>query len=122
MAIITSVESCDADQFQCTNGQCIPARARCDDNFECSDYSDELNYTAFPYWVIAIIVVIILIAMTTLYILYRHYVRKRTRKKEFGSITSMDMVHPDIVPKKTKPKYNGGIIETSSFNTLQHYH
>ncbi|XP_052075650.1 CD320 antigen-like isoform X3 [Mytilus californianus] len=169
MAIITSVESCDADQFQCTNGQCIPARARCDDNFECSDYSDELNFslttseqyrtstlkdlfestssstehptikttpsfeitipedkkhndTAFPYWVIAIIVVIILIAMTTLYILYRHYVRKRTRKKEFGSITSMDMVHPDIVPKKTKPKYNGGIIETSSFNTLQHYH
>ncbi|CAG2239727.1 unnamed protein product [Mytilus edulis] len=65
------------------------------------------NGTAFPYWVIPIIAVIILIAMTILYIIYRHYIRKRTRKKEFGSITSIDIVHPDIVPKKTKPKYNG---------------
>ncbi|VDI13458.1 Hypothetical predicted protein [Mytilus galloprovincialis] len=65
------------------------------------------NGTAFPYWVIAIIVVIILIAVTTLYIIYRHYVRKRTRKKEFGSITSINIVHPDIVTKKTKPKSNG---------------
>ncbi|XP_071181075.1 uncharacterized protein [Mytilus edulis] len=65
------------------------------------------NGTAFPYWVIPIIAVIILIAVTTLYIIYRHYVRKKTRKKEFGSITSIDIVHPDIVPKETKPKSNG---------------
>ncbi|XP_063397431.1 uncharacterized protein LOC134681728 isoform X2 [Mytilus trossulus] len=80
------------------------------------------NGTAFPYWVIVIIVVVTLIVMTTLYIIYRHYVRKRTRKKEFGSITSMDMVHPDIVPKDTKHKFHGGMIQTSSFNRVHQYH
>ncbi|XP_052075646.1 uncharacterized protein LOC127713086 isoform X2 [Mytilus californianus] len=111
------------DLFESTSSSTEHPTIKTTPSFEITIPEDKKhNDTAFPYWVIAIIVVIILIAMTTLYILYRHYVRKRTRKKEFGSITSMDMVHPDIVPKKTKPKYNGGIIETSSFNTLQHYH
>lgn len=111
------------DLFDSTSSSTEHTTIKTTPSFESTIPEDKKNNdTAFPYWVIAIIVVVILIAMTTLYILYRHYVRKRTRKKEFGSITSLDMVHPDIVPKKTKPKSNGGMIETSSFNRVHQYH
>lgn len=32
---------CDADQFQCKNGHCIPLRWRCDADADCMDGSDE---------------------------------------------------------------------------------
>ncbi|CAC5422394.1 unnamed protein product [Mytilus coruscus] len=40
---ILAVESCNNDQFQCTNGQCVLLKFRCDDSFECNDKSDEVN-------------------------------------------------------------------------------
>ncbi|XP_076106435.1 uncharacterized protein LOC143075061 isoform X1 [Mytilus galloprovincialis] len=110
------------DLFESTSSNTEHSTIKTTPPFESTIPEDKKdNDTAFPYWVIAIITVIILIAMTTLYIIYRHYVRKRTRKKEFGSITSMDMVHPDIVPKNTKPKSHEGMIKTSSFNRVQQY-
>uniref|UniRef100_A0A3Q3DLK4 Low density lipoprotein receptor-related protein 12 n=1 Tax=Hippocampus comes TaxID=109280 RepID=A0A3Q3DLK4_HIPCM len=35
------VASCDADQFHCSNGKCIPDRWRCNSMDECGDNSDE---------------------------------------------------------------------------------
>ncbi|CAG2208276.1 unnamed protein product [Mytilus edulis] len=42
---ILAVESCNNDQFQCTNGQCVLVQLRCDNSFDCRDHSDELNCT-----------------------------------------------------------------------------
>lgn len=40
----THTESeCEAGQFQCNNGRCIPTLWRCDDDDDCSDNSDEEN-------------------------------------------------------------------------------
>lgn len=33
---------CTLDQFQCTNGRCIPKRWQCDQEKDCSDGSDEV--------------------------------------------------------------------------------
>lgn len=39
-----SVESqCEADQFRCNDGLCIPASWQCDGDKDCSDYTDELE-------------------------------------------------------------------------------
>ncbi|CAC5357984.1 unnamed protein product [Mytilus coruscus] len=42
---ILAVESCNDDQFQCTNGQCVSLTVICDNSFECGDRSDEVNCT-----------------------------------------------------------------------------
>uniref|UniRef100_A0A8D3C4B4 EGF-like domain-containing protein n=1 Tax=Scophthalmus maximus TaxID=52904 RepID=A0A8D3C4B4_SCOMX len=34
---------CPADQFSCSNGQCIGKHKKCDNNMDCSDNSDELG-------------------------------------------------------------------------------
>lgn len=34
---------CEAGQFQCNNGRCIPTLWICDDDDDCSDNSDEEN-------------------------------------------------------------------------------
>lgn len=38
-----SAGSCDSNQFQCANGQCINIEWKCDGVVECTDNSDELN-------------------------------------------------------------------------------
>ncbi|XP_076106439.1 uncharacterized protein LOC143075062 [Mytilus galloprovincialis] len=42
---IYKIESCTTNQFECVDGQCIPREQRCDDNFDCTDRSDEVNCT-----------------------------------------------------------------------------
>ncbi|XP_052063855.1 low-density lipoprotein receptor-like isoform X2 [Mytilus californianus] len=37
--------TCAANEFQCDDGACIQSVYRCDNSFECSDRSDELNCT-----------------------------------------------------------------------------
>lgn len=38
------VESrCDANQFRCNDGLCIPASWQCDGDKDCSDHTDELE-------------------------------------------------------------------------------
>ncbi|CAL8268159.1 unnamed protein product [Arctogadus glacialis] len=32
---------CEAGQFRCHNGRCVPSLWRCDDDDDCSDNSDE---------------------------------------------------------------------------------
>lgn len=34
---------CKADQFKCSNGDCIDARAKCNSIRDCPDGSDEIN-------------------------------------------------------------------------------
>lgn len=34
---------CNASEFTCDNGICIPMDSRCDNNFDCDDGSDETN-------------------------------------------------------------------------------
>ena len=34
---------CDSSEFQCSNGDCKPARYECDGHNDCGDYSDEQN-------------------------------------------------------------------------------
>ncbi|CAC5422395.1 LRP2 [Mytilus coruscus] len=36
-------ESCTTNQFKCADGQCIPSEKRCDNTFDCTDRSDEVN-------------------------------------------------------------------------------
>lgn len=38
-----SEATCPPEHFHCQNGGCIPARWKCDDDFDCSDRSDEEN-------------------------------------------------------------------------------
>lgn len=38
---IFTAEGCLLDQFKCRNGQCIEAIGRCNDQFDCGDFSDE---------------------------------------------------------------------------------
>lgn len=37
--------SCNYDQFQCDDGQCIAKSKRCDAIYDCSDFSDEYDCT-----------------------------------------------------------------------------
>ncbi|XP_071175832.1 uncharacterized protein [Mytilus edulis] len=39
----TPVPTCGVDQFECDNGQCIQVTDRCNNQFDCSDRSDEIN-------------------------------------------------------------------------------
>lgn len=40
----TGGSGCDSDEWQCSNGRCIPAEWRCDNvQYDCSDNSDEEN-------------------------------------------------------------------------------
>ena len=32
---------CNADEFQCTSGRCIPRSSACDRTYDCLDQSDE---------------------------------------------------------------------------------
>lgn len=40
--------TCPPQHFHCQNGGCIPARWKCDDDFDCSDRSDEENCCKYP--------------------------------------------------------------------------
>lgn len=40
--------TCAANEFQCDDGACIQSVYRCDDSFECTDRSDELNCIVAP--------------------------------------------------------------------------
>ncbi|CAG2257611.1 unnamed protein product [Mytilus edulis] len=39
--------TCAANEFTCDTGDCIQSAYRCDDSFECADFSDELNCTYY---------------------------------------------------------------------------
>ena len=41
--------SCGADQFQCSNGECVSGLARCNQMSDCRDGSDELNCTCADF-------------------------------------------------------------------------
>ncbi|XP_052063856.1 low-density lipoprotein receptor-like [Mytilus californianus] len=43
--------TCAANEFQCDDGACIQSVYRCDDSFECTDRSDELNCVVAPHCV-----------------------------------------------------------------------
>ena len=40
---IIIIKGCTAAQFTCSNGQCVPLSARCNNVNECNDGSDEQN-------------------------------------------------------------------------------
>ena len=35
--------TCKSSEFRCNDAQCIDSRWRCDEDFDCSDQSDEMN-------------------------------------------------------------------------------
>ena len=35
--------TCGSDMFRCFDGHCIKAKHRCDNEYDCTDHSDELN-------------------------------------------------------------------------------
>ena len=39
----TGYSTCDSDEFECDNGNCIPQRFVCNDFNSCGDNSDEQN-------------------------------------------------------------------------------
>lgn len=40
--------TCNWNEFACRNGQqCVPKSAKCNNNYECQDYSDEDNCCEF---------------------------------------------------------------------------
>lgn len=41
--LYTAKKTCAATDFTCKNGQCLPARWRCDGEVECADGSDEAD-------------------------------------------------------------------------------
>eukprot|EP00058_Branchiostoma_floridae_P021476 XP_002606966.1 hypothetical protein BRAFLDRAFT_200587 [Branchiostoma floridae] len=43
MLLLHISAACDADEFQCNNSQCVPLSAKCNDNADCLDWSDEVN-------------------------------------------------------------------------------
>jgi len=43
MVRMVTCVACPDNQFRCTNGQCISACKRCDENSDCDDNSDETN-------------------------------------------------------------------------------
>ena len=45
----TTVTSCLENDFQCSSGECIPAKGRCNRRVECSDRSDETHCTCAHY-------------------------------------------------------------------------
>lgn len=47
-------QTCSADQFTCQEGQCVPAKYRCDRVKDCVDNSDENNCSEIPHAYITI--------------------------------------------------------------------
>ena len=39
--LFTAKRSCADDQFECTNGRCVPLYYKCDGDNDCNDNSDE---------------------------------------------------------------------------------
>jgi hypothetical protein len=39
--ILSAPRACDANEFRCDDGMCVPTKFRCDDTFDCIDQSDE---------------------------------------------------------------------------------
>lgn len=42
-----NTERCNAEEFTCGNGKCIPLSLKCDRNYDCEDQSDERNCRKF---------------------------------------------------------------------------
>lgn len=48
--LVLGGRTCSPDQFTCQEGQCIPAKHRCDHVKDCVDNSDENNCSMFIYF------------------------------------------------------------------------
>ena len=47
IALNSTETTCDSSQFTCESGDCVPGSYRCDGDFDCGDYSDEIGCGMF---------------------------------------------------------------------------
>lgn len=45
LRVVGFTANCTEDQFECSNGLCVPLNWVCDNDNDCKDYSDEFNCT-----------------------------------------------------------------------------